>query len=205
MIDKKGRIKLTDKQLLLGYDIDSYEPLIADMGVVPHLFVCGLSKCGKSRMIEYAIQDKKTILINVFQEDFKSIKTRRVNSKDKILMCLKDLIENPYYRQEPLYIVIDELLVLCMDKDVTKAIMDLLAIGRHYNIYIIGISQIGTKESVKFKDLFNVRICFRQVDDSSYKTVLGYSPEIKDLMPRQFHLYSDKLAFGYTYDIRMDS
>ena len=59
-----------------------------------------------------------------------------------------------------------------MDKGITKAITDLLAIGRHYNIFLVGISQQGTKESVKFKDLFNSRICFSQVEESSYRSVI---------------------------------
>jgi DNA segregation ATPase FtsK/SpoIIIE-like protein len=202
---RKMNIPLSDKQLLLGYEIGNYKPIVIDMAITPHLFVCGLSQCGKSRMIEFAIKDKNVILLNVFEEDFKSIKSERINGNDNIKEYLKKLVAEPCYRSSPIYIVIDELLVLCMNKDVTQAIMDLLAIGRHYNIFVIGISQTGTKETVKFKDLFNARICFRQVEESAYRTVLGYSPEIKDLKPRQFHLYSDKLAFGCTYDIRPGS
>lgn len=205
-LKNKGKnIVLTNKQLLVGYEIKNFQPIIIDMGITAHLFVCGLSQCGKSRMIEFAIKDKNVVLLNVFGEDFKSIKAERVNGTKEIKEYLNELIAEPYCRKEPLYIVIDEMLVLCMNKDVTQAIMDLLAIGRHYNIFVIGISQTGTKETVKFKDLFNARICFRQVEESAYRTVLGYSPEIKDLKPRQFHLYSDKLAFGCTYDIRLDS
>jgi DNA segregation ATPase FtsK/SpoIIIE-like protein len=205
-LKNKGKnIKLTNKQLLVGYENKNYQPVIIDMGITAHLFVCGLSQCGKSRMIEFAIKDKNVVLLNVFGEDFNSIKAERVNGTKEIKEYLNELIAEPYFREEPLYIVIDEMLVLCMNKDVTQAITDLLAIGRHYNIFVIGISQTGTKETVKFKDLFNARICFRQVEESAYRTVLGYSPEIKDLKPRQFHLYSDKLAFGCTYDIRLDS
>lgn len=100
-----------------------------------------------------------------------------------------------------MYIVIDELLVLCIDKNITKMIADLLAIGRHYNVFIIGISQQGTKEAVKFKDLFNARVCFRQVEESAYRSVLGYSPEDKQLKKREFYLYSDEINRGYTYSI----
>jgi DNA segregation ATPase FtsK/SpoIIIE-like protein len=200
--DRAETVNLSEKQLLVGYSQERFfkRPIIIDMAITAHLFVCGLSQCGKSKMVEYAMKDKNVILVNVFKEDFKSIKTRRVNGKEKIKEFLKSLINEPYYRDTPLYIVMDELLVLCMDKEKPGLIMDLLAVGRHYNIFVIGISQIGTKETVKFKDLFNARICFRQVEDSSYRTVLGYTPENTYLLPRQFYLYSDQLAYGRTYD-----
>lgn len=203
IIDKKKRIPLTDKQLLVGYDSVTYNPIVIDMNITAHLLVCGLSQCGKSRMVEFAIRDKNVVLLNVFKHDFKTIKkTRRINGNDNIKKYLESLTKEPYYREKPLYVVIDELLVLCTDSKATKAVADLLAIGRHYNIFIIGISQIGDKETVKFKNLFNARICFRAVEDSTYRTVLGYTPENLNLLPRQFHLYSHELAFGRTYDIR---
>jgi hypothetical protein len=210
-------IKTSESQLLIGYElkINSSQlligraeseglfkrPIVVDMRITPHMFVCGLSNSGKSCMIEYAIRDKKVILVNVFKDDFKSIKARRINGNDKILEFFHEILKDIYYREKPLYIVMDELLILCMDSKITKAIMDLLAVGRHYNIYLIGISQIGTKETVKFKDLFNVRICFKQVEESSYRAVLGYSPEVKDLKPRQFLFYSDEIGIGRTYDV----
>lgn len=194
---------LKDTQLILGYDKRGLIkwPIIADMKKTPHMFVCGLSNSGKSCMIEHAIREKNVILVNTFKEDFTSIKARRINGKEKILEFFKVMLQDIHCRDEPLYIVMDELLILCMDKEITKAIMDLLAVGRHYNIYLIGISQIGTKETVKFKDLFNVRVCFKQVEESSYRAVLGYSPEIKDLGMRQFLFYSDQIGLGYTYDV----
>lgn len=190
-------------QLKLGFKntLIYKRPIIIDMKTTPHLFVCGLSGSGKSRMIEKAIQGKNAVLMNVFEEDFKTIQTRRINRNDNILKFLNMLLESLYKRDEPLFIVIDELLVLCMDKGITKAITDLLAIGRHYNIFVVGISQQGTKESVKFKDLFNTRVCFRQVEESSYRSVLGYSPEDKQLKKREFYLYSDVIERGCTYTV----
>ena len=203
--EPKEKPVLTDSELLIGYSKDNKKPLIIDMNKTPHLFICGLSGNGKTRMIEYAIKNKNVILINAMEKDFKSCKrARRIIGNENILEYFNKITENIYVRKKPLFLVIDELLVLCMDKKITEKISNLLAIGRHYNIYIIGISQIGTKEAVKFKDLFNSRVCFRQVEESSYRTVLGYSPEYTDLQKREFHLYSDQLAMGITYDIRPD-
>ena len=179
-------------------------PIIVNMENTPHLFVCGLSGSGKSKMVEYAMKNKNCVLLNVFSNNFKAIKGKRIIGNDKILEYLKGLLNSMKLRDEkskPFYVVIDELLVLCMDKAITSAITDILAIGRHHNIFLVGISQIGTKEAVKFKDLFNARVCFRQVEESSYRSVLGYSPEDTQLRKRQFYLYSDELAKGYTYSI----
>lgn len=202
----KEPLEINDSQLLLGYApkeglLDSDKPIIANMKRTPHLLICGLSNCGKTKMVEYAIKDKSVILINVFDDDFRRIKARRINGNEKILFFFHELLKDIYKREKPLYIVIDELLVLCMDTKATKAITDLLAVGRHYNIFIIGISQIGTKEVVKFKDLFNVRVCFRQVEESSYRAVLGYSPEVRELKQRQFLYYSEEVGMGRTYDV----
>jgi DNA segregation ATPase FtsK/SpoIIIE-like protein len=193
---------LKETELLLGYTPGIIrKPIIVNMETTPHLFVCGLSGNGKSCMVEFAIKGRKVVLINAFKKDFKGIKARRINSNEKILEYLTELIKDIYYHAEPLYLVFDELLVLCIDNKITKAIMDILAIGRHYNIYVIGISQIGTKEVVKFKELFNTRVCFRQVEESSYRSVLGYSPEIRELSKRQFLFYSETTGNGYTYDV----
>lgn len=197
--------KLNDYQLLLGYR-DFFVlrvPVVVDMSVTPHLFVCGLSGNGKTKMIENAIKDKHVVLINTFQGDFKNIAAPRILGNENILKYLNNLLVNikSNKRNKPLYLVIDELLVLCIDKSITKVIMDILAVGRHYNIYLIGISQIGTKEAVKFKDLFNARVCFRQVEESSYRSVLGYSPEKKNLRKRQFYLYGTKILKGFTYTV----
>lgn len=202
--DKLEHIEINDMQLLIGYDKQRGVkwPIIVDMKKTPHMLVCGLSNSGKTCMVENAVKGKNVILVNVFRDDFKNIKARRINGNEKILEFFQDIIKDIYYRQKPLYIVMDELMVLCLDSKITKAITELLAIGRHYNIFMIGICQLGTKEVVRFKDLFNVRICFKQVEESSYRTVLGYSPQIRDLKQRQFLYYSDTTGMGYTYDIR---
>ncbi|WP_034440054.1 hypothetical protein [Clostridium ihumii] len=195
---------ISEYQLRIGYrnNLILKQPILVDMRVTPHIFVCGLSGNGKTKMIEYALRDKKVVLINVFEDDLKNINTsRRINGNDNILKYFNNLLKSIKRHEIPLYLVIDEMLVLCMDKAITKVIMDVLAVGRHYNIYIIGIAQIGTKESIKFKDLFNARVCFRQVEESSYRTVLGYSPENTKLKKREFYYYSDNVGRGKTYTI----
>lgn len=200
----KNKKLLDQYTLLIGYSGKLLKKqIVINMKITPHLLVCGLSGSGKSKMVENAISDKKNIvLLNAFEDDFTSIKGRRINGNENILNYLKSIVEEPYKRIEPLYIVIDELLVLCMDKKVNKAIADLLAIGRHYNIFVIGISQRGEKTELPYKNLFNSRVCFRQVEESSYRAILGFSPEDKKIKHREFYLYSDEISKGKTYDLK---
>lgn len=177
------------------------KPIIVDMKITPHLLCCGLSGNGKSKCIEYAMRGKNCILINAFEEDFRTIKAQRIIGNDNILEYLKNLLETPYKREEPFYIVIDEMLSLCINKNITKLIMELLAIGRHYNLYIIGIAQRGTKSDIPFKDLFNARMTFRQIEPSSYSAILGFSVEDRQLNHREFYLASDSIYRGKTYDL----
>ncbi|WP_034439130.1 hypothetical protein [Clostridium ihumii] len=195
---------LNQYQLQVGYknNLIVKKPIVIDMRITPHIFIAGLSGNGKTKMVEYALKDKKVVLINVFEDDLKNFKSsRRINGNEDILKYLNNLLKNIKRHERPLYVVIDEMLVLCNDKAISKAIADILAVGRHYNIFVIGISQLGTKESIKFKDLFNSRICFRQVEESSYRVVLGYSPENTKVKKREFYYYSDNVGKGKTYTV----
>ena len=188
--------------LTVGYEKGLFrKPIIVDMNVTPHLLCCGLSGQGKSKCIEYAVRGKDVVLLNAFEDDFKSIKARRIIGNENILHYLETLVREPYKRNKPLYIVIDELLVCCMDKKISNAIKDLLAIGRHYNVFVIGIAQRGTKTDLSFKDLFNARMTFRQVEESSYRAILGVSVEERNLKKREFIIMSDDVYYGKSYDI----
>lgn len=199
-LDYHTNIKENDYTLTVGYNGILHRKIVIDMKLTPHLLVCGLSGQGKSKCIEYAMRNKKCILLNAFRDDFSSINCIRINDINQILEFLENIKDK--YQEKPLFIVIDEMLVLCMNKKITKSILDLLAVGRHYNIFLIGIAQRGTKQDIPFKDLFNARLTFRQVEQSSYGAILGYYPEENfKLNKQEFILFSDDIYRGRTYDL----
>ena len=82
---------------------------------------------------------KNVTILNAYEDDFTTVKNaRRIIGNEKILKYLTNLLENPIKRKEDdiLFLVIDEMLVLCSDKKITKAITDLLAIGRHLSEFM---------------------------------------------------------------------
>ena len=189
-----------DYCLIVGYKgVIKKKSVIVDMRTTPHLLVCGLSGSGKTKCVEYAIKDKRVIILNAFKNDFNSINCPKINGENNIINVLMNCCKQ--YQKTPLYIVIDELLVLCNNKKINKCILDILAVARHYNVYLIGIAQRGLSVDMSFKNLFNARICFRQVEQSSYQAVLGYSIDNPNLQKREFILLSDYIYRGRTYDI----
>lgn len=197
------RVLLPPTTLLLGYK-DTGELLTVDMLKMAHIGIVGLSLSGKSKMVEVALNNlvgADIVLLNVFRNDFKSVRARRINGDENILLFLNSLLEHPYVRDRPLYLVIDELNLLADNKDINKVIGNLLKAARHYNIYLICMAQDMVKESVKFKNLFNIRICFRCVEESSYRAFLGVTVPEGNLLPREFYCLSDGLYKGYTYTI----
>ena len=206
--DKIENVELTDWQIAAGYnEINGIKhPVIFDFKKTPHMLVSGLSQQGKTKMLEGALRDKQVILVNTFKKDFTSLRNviERVNDPceiEKVFEYLLSLKEDQ--NAIPIYVVIDELLslILAGDKKIMPLITRLLALAAHVNIYVIAISQSAEKEVIKNKNLFNIRVCFRMVEDSSYKVVLGYTPEQLQLERRQFHYYSDKTGTAYTYDV----
>lgn len=193
-------IKENDYTLTVGYSGLLRRKVVIDMKLTPHLLTCGLSGMGKSKCIECAMKNKNCVLLNAFRDDFTSINCLRINDIEQILKFLENIKDK--YQENPLYLVIDEMLVLCLNKKINNAILNLLAVGRHYNIFLIGISQKGTKQDLPFKDLFNARLTFRQVDPSSYGAILGYYPgENLKLNKQEFILFSDDIYRGRTYDL----
>lgn len=202
-LEPKSYLKqvLEPYECLLGFNYEGN--IIADMRITPHLLITGLSGQGKTEMAKTIIRNLQynadVVIVNAFKNDFKDYRGRFINGEVNILYFLKTLLQSEIKRDKPMYIVIDELLVLVKNKEITKAITDLLAIARHYNIFLIGISQEGTKEQLKFKSLFNARVCFRLLEESSYRTILGCSVE-GSLQKQDFYLYSDGLYRGRTFD-----
>lgn len=216
-IEFKRRVKLqpSNTKLILGVD-EKGEIIDVDCAVDGHVLICGLSLCGKSRMAEYFLRDKKNVVIlNAFKKDFTVLKqAKRINGTNEIMNFLQTVLEgreeiSSNEIKEPLFILIDEILVLsAKSKDAMKAIASLLADARHYGVFIIALTQEANKDVISCKNLFNIRVCMTMIDDSAFKVVLGAG--IKDTFeipkPREFIVFDNKgLRKGRTLDIKHDN
>lgn len=193
-----------EKILTLGCR-DNKTPIKVNMNIDPHMLVVGISNCGKSKMVELCLRDKKSVtILNAFETDFTNLGANYINGNENILAYLETCLGGRTNNSEAHYILIDELLVLIKDKKIEKALYDLLAMARHYNVYIICISQEGTKEVIKFKNLFNVRVCMRTLEEASIRAVLGCSVPSDDpaLKQREFYVADNQgLRRGKSYDL----
>lgn len=196
-------IKLEPYKFLVGYQEDE-SALVVDMKVTPHLLITGLSGQGKTgllRGIIKSITNADVILCNGFADDFEGLDVNHLLGEEDIYNLIQNLLDAKEILKRPLYIILEELGTI-QDKKLLKAIQEILMIGRHYNIYLIGIIQVSKAEDVKFKTFFNARLTFRQVDDSSYRVVLGASPkDDAPLCKREFYLLTDSLYKGRTYTV----
>ena len=194
------QVQLQDRELLLGYNQQGY--IIADMGKYPHLLISGLSNQGKSKMIYYMLknlEDRANILVlNGFKEDYRGFTL--VQGTKAIQRRIEAILKDKEIRSKPLYLVLEEMQSISKDKKLQEQLKELLSMGRHYNIFVIGIIQNATKENCSFKDLFNCRCSFRQIDSSSYQVCLGTSVE-KGLEQREFYFLDSNLIKGYTFSI----
>lgn len=194
------QVQLQNRELLLGYNQQGY--IIADMGKYPHLLISGLSNQGKSKMIYYMLKnlgDRANILVlNGFKEDYRGFTlvqgTKAIQRRIEAILKDKEIII------KPLYLILEEMQSMSKDKKLQEQLKELLSMGRHYNIFVIGIIQNATKENCSFKDLFNCRCSFRQIDSSSYQVCLGTSVE-KGLEQREFYFLDSNLVKGYTFSI----
>lgn len=194
------QVQLQDRELLLGYNQQGY--IIADMGKYPHLLISGLSNQGKSKMIYYMLknlEDRANILVlNGFKEDYRGFTL--VQGTKAIQRRIEAILKDKEIRIKPLYLILEEMQSISKDKKLQEQLKELLSMGRHYNIFVIGIIQNATKENCSFKDLFNCRCSFRQIDSSSYSVCLGTSVE-KGLEQREFYFLDSNLVKGYTFSI----
>lgn len=165
-----------------------------NMQIAPHLLVAGLSGQGKSCFVEYLFKDRDDLnnvyLVNAYREDFKSLKCKRINATTDIQTLLTKA--STALQKQPRYIIIDELIEISVrEPKIIKELTKALAVSRHLNTFFICIAQQATKEEIKCKSLFNCRVTFKQVEYSSYSTILGYSPEDRQLQAREFYYLND--------------
>lgn len=191
------RINLKSTEVLCGYD-EYYKPITVDMLKYPHILVTGLSNMGKSGMVYLMLKNLKganIVILNGFKENFPEFDV--IEDRVEILNYIKELNSNLVKQDKPLFIVIDELMTI-RDSATNKAIEELLCVARHYNIYIIGIIQRASKESLKSKDLFNTAISFRQRDNTNYELVFNTKIN-RELRAREFCMMNNEMVFGKTY------
>lgn len=166
-----------------------------DMRLTPHIIIGGLSGTGKTKFCESLFinrTDIDIVMLNCFYDDFTNINGIRINELKDIKDFLDHILEEGK-RKRVMYIIIDELMSLAIrDKKIIDSIKRLLCVARHYNIFIVAISQSCNKEEVGSKNLFNSRVCFRQVEHSQYSVCLGYSPEEKDLHQREYYYLNSR-------------
>ena len=191
-------VELSNHELLLGYSQEGY--IIADMSKYPHLLISGLSNQGKSRMVAYMLrnlnQKADILVLNGFKKDYRGFTL--VSGLKSIERRIEAILESKIERDKPLYIILEEMQILSKHKKLQDNLKELLSVGRHYNIYVIGIIQNATKENCNFKDLFNCRCTFRQIDTSSYKVCMGV--DIAEVLEQREFYYLDKeLVKGYTF------
>lgn len=200
--------ELNDYQIILGYRyFGGYKmPIIADMRNIPHILVCGLARQGKTKMVEYAMQGKNCILLNTDTEkDFLTLKAERINDEQEILEVLRKLVAIKK-NDEVLYVVVDEILRLIStktktSKEIMSLLTQLLAYGSHTHIYVIALSQCAEKDIVDNKHLYNTRVCFKMLDESAYKVVLGKIPDSLYISKREFYYVTEVQGMGHTYDV----
>lgn len=198
------RTNISQYELLAGYN--KMHEIILDMKKTPHVLIGGLSGNGKSKCAEGMLKDKlNVVLLNCYQEDFKTLSNvRRLNTLEEIKSFLKLTLEGQKRHSIPLYICIDEILMLCRDKEFNDLVLKLLAVGRHLNIFIISLVQIATKTNLPFKDMHNARITFKQLEQSAYRVICpSIPPGVKtNLKQREFIVYYDQgIENGVTYDV----
>ena len=193
----------TNTTLTVGYEDKLIrKPIAIDMNIDSHVLIIGLSNCGKSKLAEGMLRGKSVTIVNAFPEDFPTLKGNRIVGEDKILNYLEHVLDGRTNESKVHYLLIDEMLVLMRNKKIEKALAELLAVARHYNLYIIALGQEGTREVIKCKNLFNVRICMKQLEESSFRTVLGCSVEDRFLKQREFYIIDNQgLRRGKTYTL----
>ena len=163
--------------------------MIINNKISPHTIIVGNSGQGKSKLAEYLVKDRNDIdvtLINCYPDDFASLtNVKRLTEIAEIMDYLGSILNTVH--ETPLYLVVDEVLALSMqDKKINKLLTSIVAKGRHHAVFLIVIAQYGTREELPFKNLVGNRIAFSMIEESNYKTILGFAPENTQLKAREF-------------------
>ena len=154
-----------------------------------HCIILGVTNCGKSVLCESMLRNQNTVLINTWDSDFKTMpNARRINDKASIISFFKCLPNNT----EEVFVVIDELASLMVDKEVAREINLALQYSRHWNCHIIGITPRVLANEVQCKALFPCRITGRLLQESDYRTALGISINI-NLGMKEFIIIQDRM------------
>ena len=160
-----------------------------DFYSAPHLIVGGISNMGKSYFVTKLLKGRNDIditILNAYLTDFQGVKGSRINDRRSILLYLQNVLSVKH--NKPQFIVIDEILTLSTDRKIMNQIQELLCVARHQNVYLICITQRGLQSEIPFKNLFNMRVCFKMLETQSLIALLGYSPE-NIIMLRQGQYY----------------
>lgn len=163
--------------------------MIINNKISPHTIIVGNSGQGKSKLAEYLVKDRNDIdvtLINCYPDDFASLtNVKRLTDIAEIMDYLGNILNTVH--ETPLYLVVDEVLALSIqDKKINKLLTTIVAKGRHHAVFLIVIAQYGTREELPFKNLVGNRIAFNMIEESNYKTILGFAPENTQLQAREF-------------------
>lgn len=195
---------LKDTEILLGANKNYPSRAITiDMREFPSLSITGITKSGKTKMAEYILNKTKMakVLINAYEDDFTSVKAKRITDIKEIGKYLDYLLEVKKF-DKPVLVVIDETLSLLSYKEISKKLHLLLTKNRHKNLFIICLFQELNKYNCSFKTLFSSRVAMRSIQTSDIISSLGTSlEEYPRLKNREFILLSDNIYFGKTFDI----
>lgn len=184
----KIHLKKKNDGILLGRSFP-FKKVYWDYKTYYHCIILGVTNCGKTVLCENMIRNRNTVLINTWETDFKSLpNAKRINDKDSIISFFKCLPSN----SQEVFIVIDELASLMVDKEIAKEINLALQYSRHYKAHIIGITPRVLANEVQCKALFPARITGRLLQESDYRTALGISINV-NLAMRNFIIIQDKV------------
>lgn len=197
------KTKLSPYELLIGYNYKDI-PIVIDMKITPHLAIVGISNNGKTKGVEqmlYNLEGATIDILNSMDKDYIQFKDNKINGDDNIIDYLYHISHDEEVREIPHYIVIDEYNVLSHLKGFDDIITDLLRQARHRNIFIILIAQQLQLDYCPFRDLFNSRLCFKQLNKQFIFSFIGHSVENTNLKQREFILLHQKLEYGKTYKL----